>query len=305
MLIYLKLVLATVFWGGTFIAGRLLAQDMGPFSAGFLRFLIASVILLGATMRIEKRFPRVNREQLIWVTLLGLTGVFAYNILFFLGLKTVIAGRAALIVATNPIFITLFSAFLFKDRLTPVKGLGIFVCVLGASVVISKGNPALILTGGAGIGEILLLGCVASWTAYSLIGKRAMRDLSPLDAVTWSCIIGGAMLLPPALAEGLLSNVGGFSAIDWASVAYLGVFGTGLGFCWYYQGIKAIGTTRASVFINLVPVSAVLLGFLVLGEPVSPSLLVGALLVIAGLSMTNLAGLAQITARTIHSGGAR
>jgi drug/metabolite transporter (DMT)-like permease len=305
MLIYLKLVLATVFWGGTFIAGRLLAQDMGPFSAGFLRFLIASIILLAATMRIEKRFPSVNREQLLWVTLLGLTGVFAYNILFFLGLKTVIAGRAALIVATNPIFITLFSALLFKDRLTPFKGLGILVCVIGASVVISRGNPAQILQGGAGIGEVLLLGCVASWTAYSLIGKRAMRDLSPLDAVTWSCIIGGAMLLPPALAEGLLHDIRGFSTIDWASIAYLGIFGTGLGFCWYYQGIKAIGTTRASVFINLVPVSAVLLGFLVLGEPVSPSLLFGALLVIAGLSMTNLAGLAQLTARAIHPGGSR
>jgi drug/metabolite transporter (DMT)-like permease len=305
MLIYCKLILATVFWGGTFIAGRLLAQDMGPFSAGFLRFLVASLILLAVALRTERGFPAIRREQWLWVTLLGLTGVFAYNILFFLGLKTVIAGRAALIVATNPIFITLFSALLFKDRLTPIKGLGILVCVLGATVVISRGNPALIFQGGAGWGELFLLGCVASWTAYSLLGKRAMRDLSPLIAVTWSCIIGAALLLPPALAEGLVGNLPAFSTVDWASIVYLGVFGTGLGFFWYYQGIKAIGTTRAGVFINLVPVSAVLLGFFILGEPVSPSLLVGALLVLTGLSLTNLQGLLQLRIHVPHSRGQR
>jgi drug/metabolite transporter (DMT)-like permease len=204
-------------------------------------------------------------------------------------------------VATNPILITLLSALIFKDRLTPIKGVGILVCVLGASVVISRGDPTLILQGEVGMGELFLLGCVASWTAYSLLGKRAMRDLSPLTAVTWSCIIGGALLLPAALAEGLVTDLPGFSTADWVSIVYLGVFGTGLGFFWYYQGIKAIGTTRAGVFINLVPVSAVALGFFVLGEPVSPSLLVGALLVITGLSLTNLPGLLHLRARaTLH-----
>jgi drug/metabolite transporter (DMT)-like permease len=302
MVIYCKLILATIFWGGTFTAGRLLAQDMGPFSAGFLRFLVASLILAAVALRTESGFTAIRKDQWLWVILLGLTGVFAYNLLFFLGLKTVIAGRAALIVATNPIFITLLSALLFKDRITPLKGLGILVCVLGASVVISRGNPASIVQDGVGWGELFLLGCVASWTAYSLIGKRAMRDLSPLTAVTWSCIIGAALLLPPALAEGLLQNLGGFSTVDWASILYLGIFGTGLGFFWYYQGIKAIGTTRAGVFINLVPVSAVLLGFFVLGEPVSLSLLVGALLVLAGLTLTNLQGLLQLRSRALHPG---
>jgi drug/metabolite transporter (DMT)-like permease len=304
MVIYCKLILATIFWGGTFIAGRLLAQDMGPFSAGFLRFLVASIILLGVSLRTERRLPS-GREQWIWVTLLGLTGVFTYNVLFFQGLKTVIAGRAALIVATNPIFITLFSALLFRERLTTLKGLGILVCVLGASVVISRGHPAMIFQDGMGWGEIFMLGCVASWTAYSLIGKRAMRDLTPLTAVTWSCIIGGALLLPPALAEGLVGNLPTFSIVDWASIVYLGVFGTGLGFFWYYQGIKAIGTTRAGVFINLVPVSAVLLGFFVLKEPISISLLVGALLVLTGLTLTNLQGLLQFRANGLHVGSTR
>ena len=305
MLIYCKLILATVFWGGTFIAGRLLAQDMGPFSAAFLRFLVASLILGAVAMRTEQGFPAIRKEQWLWVTLLGLTGVFAYNILFFLGLKTVVAGRASLIVATNPIFITLLSALLFKDRLTPLKGVGILVCVLGATVVISRGDPILILQGGVGWGELFLLGCVGSWTAYSLLGKRAMRDLSPLTAVTWSCIIGCILLLPPALAEGLLTNLSGFSTVDWASIVYLGVFGTGLGFYWYYQGIKAIGTTRAGVFINLVPVSAVLMGVFILGEPLSPSLLVGALLVLTGLSLTNLHGLLQLSGRALHLGSHR
>lgn len=287
MIIYGKLVLTAIFWGGTFVAARVVAQDVGPFSASFLRFFTASLFLIVIIIMKEGRLPRLRRHQVIPVVLLGMTGVFAYNVFFFLGMQTIAAGRASLIVATNPIFISLLSALFFRQRLDAKKVMGIFLCLTGATIVISRGDPLSIFTGGVGWGDVYLLCCVASWVAYSLIGKVIMKDFSPLAAVTYSCLIGGAALLVPACLEGLSGRIGGFYPEDWIGILYLGFFGTVLGFFWYYEGIRAIGPSRASVFINFVPVSGVFFGWLMLDEAVNLSLLAGAALVMAGVYLTN------------------
>lgn len=287
MIIYLKLFLTAVFWGGTFVAARTVAQDVGPYSASFLRFLTASLCLIAMILWKEGRIPRLRRHQALPAVLLGMTGVFAYNVFFFLGMKTIPAGRASLIVATNPVFIALLSALLFRERLTAAKGAGILLCLAGAAIVIAKGDPLALLRGGMGRGEIFILGCVASWVAYSLIGKQIMKDFSPLAAVTYSCLIGGAALFIPALREGLPGMIGAIAPRDWAGIVYLGIFGTVLGFFWYYEGIQVIGPSRAAVFINVVPVSGVFFGWLLLAETISLSLLAGALLVLSGVYLTN------------------
>jgi drug/metabolite transporter (DMT)-like permease len=79
----------------------------------------------------------------------------------------------------------------------------------------------------------------------------------------------------------------GYAAADWASLAYLGVFGTALGFVWYYQGIERIGAARAGLFINFVPISAIILAALLLGEPITGSLIVGTAMVLGGVYLTN------------------
>ena len=113
MLIYLKLLSTAFFWGGTFIAGKIIAENVGPFSAAFLRFMVASTFLLVMTWKFEGRFPKIKRGQIIPLLLLGMTGIFSYNVFFFKGLKLIDAGRASLIIANNPIFITLLSAYFF------------------------------------------------------------------------------------------------------------------------------------------------------------------------------------------------
>ena len=287
MVIYFKLVLTAIFWGGTFVAARVVAQDVGPFSASFLRFFTASLFLIVIIIMKEGRIPRLRRHQVIPAVLLGMTGVFAYNVFFFLGMQTITAGRASLIVASNPVFISLLSALFFRQRLDGKKAAGILLCLTGATLVISRGDPLSIFTGGVGRGDVYLLGCVASWVAYSLIGKVIMKDFSPLAAVTYSCLIGGTALLVPACLEGLPGRIGGFYVADWIGILYLGFFGTVLGFFWYYEGIRAIGPSRASVFINFVPVSGVFFGWLMLDEAVNLSLLAGAALVISGVYLTN------------------
>ena len=286
MLIYLKLLLTAIFWGGTFVAGRSLVQNVGPFSAAFFRFAVASVFLVALTWKMEGKLAGLKSSQILPVLLLGLTGVFFYNLFFFKALKLIEAGRAAIIIANNPIFIAVFSAIFFKEKLGAVKIAGILISVSGAIVAISGGNLTQLLQGNLGWGEFYIFLCVASWVVFSLLGKAVMSGLSPLTSVTYSSLTGTVLLFLPAFREGL-TNCIYYSLPDWGNIFYLGIFGTVLGFVWFYEGINQIGPTKAGLFINFVPISGILLAFLILGEPLTISLLIGTLLVTCGVYLTN------------------
>jgi drug/metabolite transporter (DMT)-like permease len=235
---------------------------------------------------VEGRLALLKRGQLLPVFLLGLTGVFFYNVFFFKGLKLIEAGRAAIIIANNPILIALLSAAIYKEKLNAIKTTGIVISVTGAILAISKGDLRVILQGHLGWGEFYIFLCVASWVTFSLLGKAVMSGLSPLASVTYSSLTGTLLLLIPAFREGIVNCIN-FSIYDWWNIFYLGFFGTVLGFVWFYEGIKKIGPTKAGLFINFVPISAILLAFFLLDEPVTFSLLIGALLVTTGVYLTN------------------
>ena len=284
---YIRLTLTAIFWGGTFVAGRLVVREVEPYTAAFIRFFIATLLLLPLLVQQEGRLPPLSRRQLGAVILLGLSGVFAYNFFFFSGLKTVEAGRAALIIASNPVFIAIFSYLFFGERFNTRRLIGILLSVIGAMVVISRGEPLVLLQGDLGRGELFLLGCVFSWVAYTLIGKKVLTGIRPLTAVTYSCMVGTVALFVPALHGGLIGDLADINFVTAFNIVYLAFFGTALGFVWFYRGVSEIGPTRAGLFINLVPVSGVALGILILGEAPSLSLFGGGFLVISGLVLTN------------------
>ena len=132
-----------------------------------------------------------------------------------------------------------------------------------------------------------MLCAISSWAAYTLIGRAALKGLSPIAATTYAALWG---LLFLALGAGPDLASQDWSAIGWqvwASLLYLGAFGTVLGFIWYYEGVKAIGASRTAVFNNLVPVFGVSLAALLLGEQVLASMVAGGVLVAAGVTLTN------------------
>jgi len=279
--------MAAIFWGGTFVAGRLLIVEIDAYSAAFLRFSMASTLLLPLLYHREGRLQRLSGRQFIAVLLLGLSGIYAYNIFFFSGLITVEAGRASLIIAANPVFIALLSWLFFGESLTPRKAVGILLSVIGAMWVIAKGNLTELLSGDVGVGELFLLGCVASWVVYTLVGKRVLSGMSPLAAVAYSCLFGALALFFPAQQHGLFETVVQLSTGAWLNLLYLAIFGTVLGFVWFYRGVKEIGAAKAGQFINLVPVSGVFFGAFFLDEALTVSLLLGGALILSGLWMTN------------------
>ena len=253
------------------------------------RFILASGLLLGFVKLKYHRLPRLDHRQLFYVVLLGLSGVAVYNLLFFSGLQSVEAGRGALIVTSNPVWVALGSVWFFRQRFDAINVTGFLLCIFGVSIVLTRGHPTLLLQGDIGGGELALLGCALSWAAYTLIGKKLLNSeqrLPPLVLVAYSCTSGSAMLLAWVVWTG------GHAALDpslpWAlAVAYLSVFGTVAGFVWYFQAVQTIGAAQAAVFVFLVPVSAIVFGVVFFTEPLTQSLLTGSVLILSGVAMVN------------------
>jgi len=284
---YLKLTGAMFMWGGTWIAGRIIAQELSaPLAAPAIRFLLAGLVLAGVALLGEGHIPRPqNGREWGVVTGLAITGIFLYALCFFYGLKHISAGRGALVVALTPVVVALAAWFLGQERMTPVKLAGVAIAMLGCLTVIGKGNPLALLHGAVGIGEWLILGCVLCWTAYTFIGRRATKTLSPLAATLWASLIGSLLIGITALLQGG-SDLMAWSWQVWASVVFLAVGGTALAFTWFADGVKRLGAARASVFVNLVPVFAVLQAAVLLDERLALPVLGGGLLVIAGVWLT-------------------
>ncbi len=294
---YCSLVFTMLLWGGTFIAGRILAGSVNPVDSAFLRFFIASTALIPVVLITEKKLPFPPVKCWIPLILLGMTGIFAYNICFFYGLQHITAGRAALIIASTPLAITIFAALFLKEKLTPTKASGVLFCLTGAILVISNGHPARLFEGGFGPGEKALLGCVVSWTTYSLVGRQVLKTMTPLTSVCYSSIIGTILLAIPSIQHGILFQLTDISRVGWISLAYLGIGGTAMGFSIYYQAIHKIGAARTGIFINLVPVFSVLLSWLILGEAIKPIVIAGGLLILGGVSLTNYTPTKQLGAK--------
>jgi drug/metabolite transporter (DMT)-like permease len=280
---YLKLVGAATLWGGTFIAGRIVSQGIDPYSAAFFQFAIASICLLALTRHVKGTLPAPRKHQYIPLILLGLSGIVCYTIFFFKGLELIEAGRASVIVAQNPIFIALLSAYFFKERLTFTKIFAVCLSVCGASVVITDGHLSEFFYGEFGAGELYIFGCVASRVTYSLLGKAVMTALSPITSVTYSVLIGTIILFFPAFAHGAFRQCLSYSFVQWMGLLYFGLFGTVVAFLWFYQGIQHIGPMKSGMFLNIVPISGILLGFFLLNEPLTASLFIGGLCVCGGV----------------------
>ncbi len=282
-LVYFKLVLVAFFWAGTFIATRMAAQVFGPFTGASLRYVVALSLMIPLCLAQDKNFFLISRKQFFQVFLLGLTGIFGYSFFFFNGMKLVPASHGALLVALNPAFVMILTSFQTKQKIGKWKWVGLFFSLIGVVVVISRGNYSNILSGFQW-GDAFMLGCPATWALYTFFAGTALKTIKPLQAATWATLTGWAMILLFVPFEPFPMVV---APEIWMAVTYLGIFGTVLGFVWYYEGIQKIGPLKTSIFNNLIPVFALVLSVVVLGEQVEASTLLGAFFVITGVVIIN------------------
>ncbi|QWV97246.1 DMT family transporter [Geomonas nitrogeniifigens] len=288
--VYLKLVLTTFFWGGTFVAARLAVKEAPPFFAATCRFAVAASCLIALTAwyagKEGKPFPVPKRLRDFGLLFsLGVTGIFCYNAVFFTGLKLTTATSGALIVAINPLITAVLSALWLRERVTPTQVAGLLVSLLGVSVVISKGSWAVLAGFAFNKGDLIMLGAPLCWALYSILGKKALATFTPLTATAYAALFGAMLLFPAALLEHAVSGAPwpSFSWVGWLAILQLALLGTVVGFVWWYQGVGRIGAARAAVFVNLVPFFGALQAALLLGERVVLPQLSGGLLVVAGV----------------------
>jgi len=288
-LTYAKLIAAMFMWGGTWIAGRVIAQELtAPLAVAALRFVIAGLVVAGVMLAGDGDIPLPQgRDEwgLVWA--LGFFGIFLYGLCFFFGLQRIGAGRGALVVALNPVVIVILAWLSGKESMTGRKALGSLIALAGCLTVIGNGDPLAMLRGAVGLGEWLILGCVLSWAAYTLIGWRATRRFSALATTLYASLSGALLLGLAALVQGDIDPAA-WSWRVWSAMLFLAVFGTAIAYTWFTAAVHRIGAGHASIFINLVPVFAVLQAAVLLDERLGLAVLAGGGLVIAGVWLTTL-----------------
>ena len=291
MATHLRLVGMAALWGASWSWGKVVAQSMAPLAAASLRFLLASVALVLWMHRASalRGLKSLSRNQWLGLAAAALTGVFGYSSFFMLSLQLVPAGKAAIVVTLNPGATLLLAAILFREHLNPAILAGMVLSAVGAYIAIGVGGSQ---TGtGVGIGELLLLGCVACWVAYTLIGRLVLKGVDALTTTTVTTVIGALMLLLTSLiVEGTPAweKLGQAPASAWGSLLALAFGATAIAYAWYFEGVKALGAGAASGYITLVPVFGVLFSSLWLGEATPANLFIGAALAISGMTLMHV-----------------
>jgi drug/metabolite transporter (DMT)-like permease len=286
-LAYSALVTASVVWGGSVVAQKV---ALGPFSAvevSVFRGLGALLILIPLWWWQDQPSTEWNSSDWGVLTLLGL-GVVGNHLLILYGLQFIGAGAAGVIIGASPAITALLSSMILKDVPFGKVWLGCAVSFVGV-VLVSGANASE----GAGsnplIGGMLVILALVSWALYTIGSRRIMDRLSPLT-VNWTTLLISILIQIPLLWTDHKAIDAGMESIapsGWIALGYVIVFATALGQQAWLFGVSHIGPSRAGVFINLIPVSSLLLSLMILGESLNTIKVLGIGLVLGGVWFVN------------------
>jgi len=278
----LYLLITVFFWGTSFIFVKIGLEEVPPVTLAFLRFAIA-IPLLFLLMRRPLGQPQ-SIEKREWGSLLflGLTGVTLYHLFQNVGMGYTSASESSVIIASNPVFIALFSRILLGERLSKTKASGILIAFTGVVLVVlregaSFGSPSF-------LGDLICLGSVFSWVAYSLYTKKRLLRSSPIEITAYSTLFGMIFLAPIALAiEGFAVPI---LPSSWLSLVMLGVFSSAVGYLLWNRALSETTASEAGLYLFLIPVIASAFAFIFLGERLDGLFFIGSALVIMGLVLS-------------------
>jgi drug/metabolite transporter (DMT)-like permease len=282
---WLQLICLSVLWGGTFFFGKVAVAEIGPFSLVALRFAIAA-LALNLICLIRRESGHLDPRHWPSFVAMGLLNNLAPSVLVFWAQQYIESSLAAILTAVNPILTFVLAHFMTHDeRITPRRLAGV---LLGFSGVLVLFTDSL----GSGTGQVLpVLAVLASSLLYSLgaiYGKRfRLRGVAPLQAAAGQFSLGLPIIMAAALiVEQPFGRAMPGPAV-WSAVAALGLLSTSLGFILYYRILAAAGACSISLVSFLIPVSATLLGGLVLGERLSLWSFAGLAVIGFGLLLIN------------------
>ena len=285
ILVYPLVALSALFWGANFaLAGPVLA-DLPPLWAAALRFALGTAVMLGlVAWRSEELVAPLRRHAKVYA-LLGAVGIGGFNLLFFFALQTTSAANGALIMATNPLLTTLLAVMLLGETSSRRQLVALPVALSGVIVVICGGDLQRLANLQVARGDLLMIGADVMWAFYNILVRRYLPSGSALANTTLVMAAGMLLLVAVAMGSGESVHLPGIKA--GMALLTMAVGGTVLAYLFWNIGIARLGASRASLFLNLVPVFAMLVGAL-LGTVPSQVQIVGGLLVIGAVSIAML-----------------
>lgn len=280
------LFLVNVFWGLSFIASKFaLTNGFQPMTLAFWRYVVACLVMVPAALLREGR-PRIEKADTLPLILSALFGITFYYFFEYTGMVYTTASTASLIIATIPVFSLLYAVLFKKMRVGRMRVLCTAVSLAGVFLVIRFGEG-----GGEGLGSmkgnLLILACCLCWVAYIEFNAKLRGRLPSLTLTACQSVIALATLFPFALREGELLPAA--PPMAWACVVALAVVCSALCYFLYAEALGSVEAFTASMFININPISAVIAGFLLLGERLSPLQLMGGGLILGSLMLANRA----------------
>ena len=283
--VYSLVTLSALFWGANFVLAKPVLADLSPWWAAAARFVLGALLMLGlALWRREDLAGPARRHAPVYLVM-GALGIAAFNLLFFSALQHTSAVNAALIMATNPLLTTVLAMLLLRERAGARQLASIPIALVGVFIVISGGSLQQLTAIHDLRGDLLMLGADLAWAIYNVLGRRYLPRTSAITNTTLVMLAGAVLLALVALGSGSAPPLPGVKALS--ALALMVVGGTVLAYLFWNTGIAHLGAGRTALFLNLVPVFAMLAGITGGVLPTSPQLIGGAL-VIGGISLSML-----------------
>ena len=284
---YLLLILAPLLWGGNAVAGRLATEDWQPFTLTSLRWLFAVMVLTPLALAPLKRDLPVIRQQAILMFSLG-ASMAAFNLTMYLALNFTTAINVSIVQATMPGMIMMANFFVLSQRVRALQIAGLVLTLFGVLVTTTAGDLTGFFADGQSKGDfIMLLACVfyAAYT-FGLRWRPQIHWMSFMWVIALSAFI---TTIPFTVWELSTSQFSMPSYQGLMVLVYVAIFPTIISQLSWARGVELIGSNRAGLFINLVPIFGSIMGVLILREYFAWYHFVGLTLVLVGIGMAERA----------------
>jgi len=285
---YLMLVCASLFWAGNFMIGKYaFLTEIPPLSLVFYRWCLVWIILLPFTYKEIIKYKDTILNNLPLLFLLGLTSVGLYNSFTYLSLIHTQVINSSLFNAAIPAIIILL-CFLFKiEKTNKFQILGLIISVCGILAIITKLKLDILLSLNFNTGDLIMIGGVITWGIYSTLLKKKKFTLPLLTLVHVICTFGLISVFPQFLYELSNGQVINFDIDLVYTLIFLALFPSiGSYYCWA-GAVSIIGANRAGISLSLIPLFSSIMAILIYDEKFQFFHLIGAILIILGLFLSN------------------
>ncbi|MDA8546843.1 DMT family transporter [Euryarchaeota archaeon] len=288
----MKLIFVVIVWGFGWPAGRVIAQDIAPFAASWIRYVVA-VALFVIYLKLSSQWMIPTRGEWKRIAWIGFFATCLYQAFFMVGMKYTAAGDASLMITFNPFFTAVLAIFFLNEAMHWRLGAGIALGLAGVTVLFLYSPNVDIPFYERALGDVLIAGAAFAWACNSIQMKIAMtepavdsdRCLSPLQLTVWSSVIGLVMLTPIAAVETAVMGIPEPSFDGWVAILFLAIFSTVVSYVWFADGILTIGAGKSALYVYLVPIFGIYSGYLLLDEKLGASLLVAFVLIVGGVAL--------------------